>query len=142
MIRRLRTESKMTQEQFANYFEIPKRSIENWETRARKCPEYLEKLIKYKLKKEGIIMKTYEFKYLNSIGEYIELNDYGVISIVERGFIARYTHEVEAIKKKYEDMGYTEKLSAIRKAIREGLGDCESEEERKALLAATANSIR
>lgn len=45
----------MTQQAFAEYFEIPKRNIENWESGARKAPEYLVKLIEYKLKKEGKI---------------------------------------------------------------------------------------
>ncbi len=51
----LRTSAGMTQQAFAEYFEIPKRNIENWESGARKAPEYLVKLIEYKLKKEGKI---------------------------------------------------------------------------------------
>lgn len=48
----LRAASGMTQQAFANYFDIPKRTIENWETERRKCPEYLLKLMEYKLKNE------------------------------------------------------------------------------------------
>ena len=48
----LRQSSGMTQKAFAEYFEIPKRTIENWETETRKCPEYVLKLIAYKLEKE------------------------------------------------------------------------------------------
>lgn len=51
----IRQQSGMTQQQFAAYFEIPKRTIENWESGARKCPEYLLKLMVYKLKKDGRI---------------------------------------------------------------------------------------
>ena len=54
----LRQLSGMTQLAFAEYFEIPKRSIENWDTGARKCPEYLLKLMEYKLTKEGKITCT------------------------------------------------------------------------------------
>lgn len=58
-LKELRKDSGMTQAQFAAYFEIPKRTIENWETESitarRKCPEYLLKLMIYKLEKEGLI---------------------------------------------------------------------------------------
>ena len=54
-IKDLRTASGMTQQQFADYFNIPKRSIENWEGGQRKCPEYLLELMKYKLEKENIL---------------------------------------------------------------------------------------
>lgn len=51
----LRRASGMTQEQFAEYFEIPKRTIEDWDRGARKCSDYLLKLMEYKLRKENII---------------------------------------------------------------------------------------
>lgn len=54
-IKDLRTRSKMTQKQFAEFFGIPQRSIENWEGGQRKCPQYLLDLMEYKLKKENII---------------------------------------------------------------------------------------
>lgn len=60
----LRQQSGMTQKEIAEYFEIPKRTIESWDEGARKCPDYLLKLIEYKLVNEGKIkgeskMKTY-----------------------------------------------------------------------------------
>lgn len=51
----LRKQSGMTQKQFAEYFGIPRRTLENWDAGANKCPEYLLKLMEYKLKKENII---------------------------------------------------------------------------------------
>jgi len=51
----LRNLSGMTQVQFSKYFDIPKRTIEDWDRGARKCPEYLLNLMEYKLKKENII---------------------------------------------------------------------------------------
>lgn len=51
----LREASGMTQKAFAEYFNIPKRTIEDWEAEKRKCPEYLLSLMAYKLKKEGFI---------------------------------------------------------------------------------------
>lgn len=51
----LRKKSGMTQKQFSEYFEIPKRTIEDWDRGASKCPEYLLELMEYKLRKENII---------------------------------------------------------------------------------------
>lgn len=51
----LRQQSGMTQKAFAEYFEIPKRTIESWDMGERKCPEYLLKLMEYKLTKENKI---------------------------------------------------------------------------------------
>lgn len=51
----LRLHSGMTQKAFAEYFEIPKRTIENWDMGVRQCPEYLLKLMEYKLVNEGKI---------------------------------------------------------------------------------------
>lgn len=52
----LRQKSGMTQKAFSEYFEIPKRTIESWDGEQRKCPEYLLKLMEYKLIKEGKIV--------------------------------------------------------------------------------------
>jgi DNA-binding transcriptional regulator YiaG len=54
-IKSLRTASGMTQKEFAEYFDIPKRTIENWESNTRKCPTYLIHLIEFKLKTENKI---------------------------------------------------------------------------------------
>lgn len=51
----LRALSGMTQEKFSAYFNIPKRTIEDWERGARKCAPYLLDLMKYKLEQENII---------------------------------------------------------------------------------------
>lgn len=59
-IREMRQMVKMTQHEFADYFEIPFRTLQNWEsekdkTNNRCCPGYLLKLIEYKLKKENMM---------------------------------------------------------------------------------------
>lgn len=56
-IKDLRISSRMTQKQFAEYFNIPVRTIEDWEAGRRKPPEYVVELIKYKLKKEDLLMR-------------------------------------------------------------------------------------
>lgn len=54
-VKELRTAAGMTQKDFSEYFGIPKRTIENWEGSKSEPPEYLVKLIEYKLRAEGKI---------------------------------------------------------------------------------------
>lgn len=54
-IKELRTASGMTRNAFAEYFEIPYRTLQDWELETRNPPEYVVKLIEYKLKNEGLI---------------------------------------------------------------------------------------
>lgn len=51
----LREQSGMARGQFAEYFEIPYRTVQNWELGLRVCPDYLLKLMQYKLVNEGKI---------------------------------------------------------------------------------------
>lgn len=57
----LRRASGMTQQRFADYFGIPKRTIEEWERGARKCNDYLIDLMKYKLENEGLLREDREY---------------------------------------------------------------------------------
>ena len=56
-IKEIREEAEMTQVEFANYFGIPTRTLQNWEGNVNKCPDYLIELIRYKLVTEGIIQE-------------------------------------------------------------------------------------
>jgi DNA-binding transcriptional regulator YiaG len=51
----LRQASGMTQKEFSEYFKIPKRTVENWETEVRICNDYIIELLEYKLRNENII---------------------------------------------------------------------------------------
>ena len=51
----LRIKSGMSQKVFADFFGIPKRTVENWEAGVNNCPSYLLDLMKYKLINEGKI---------------------------------------------------------------------------------------
>lgn len=53
----LRKLSGMTQRKYAEYFGIPRRTIEDWESGKRSCTDYLMRLMEYKLRKENIIEK-------------------------------------------------------------------------------------
>ena len=57
-IKDLRLRSNMSRPEFAEYFGIPYRTVQSWELHGespegRKCPDYLLKLMEYKLHKEG-----------------------------------------------------------------------------------------
>ena len=52
MLQELRACAKMNRKEFAQYFEIPLRTLEDWEAGRRKMPEYLLKLMTYKVKIE------------------------------------------------------------------------------------------
>ena len=60
-IKALLAASGMTQKAFADYLNVPLRTIESWaspsDRNRRKCPEYVAELIEYKMLKEGIIQK-------------------------------------------------------------------------------------
>ena len=54
-LKELREKSGMNKTEFSKYFNIPYRSVQNWEAGIRQCPEYLIELMEYKLKKEAIV---------------------------------------------------------------------------------------
>ena len=57
-IKEMRTASGMSQKKFSEYFDIPKRTIENWEMGVNVPPAYVPALIEYKLEKEGFLSTT------------------------------------------------------------------------------------
>ena len=59
-LKELRHKTGMSRRQFCEYFEIPYRTVQDWELENRTCPEYLIKLIEYKLKKEDLIRADME----------------------------------------------------------------------------------
>ncbi len=53
----LRESTGMTRREFCDYFEIPYRTMQDWELGNRKMPNYLLRLMVYKLKIEKLIDK-------------------------------------------------------------------------------------
>lgn len=51
----LRIASGMSRPQFAEYFNIPYRTVQNWELELRDCPRYILDLMLYKLTKENLL---------------------------------------------------------------------------------------
>ena len=50
----LRTDTGMTRREFCEYFEIPYRTLQDWELGNRKMPDYLLRLMAYKAKMEKL----------------------------------------------------------------------------------------
>lgn len=55
-IKDIRLATNMTQKGFADYFNIPVRTLQDWEAEKRTPPAYVVELIKYKIKKERLGM--------------------------------------------------------------------------------------
>lgn len=51
----LKNMTDMNTKQFAEYFNIPYRTAQNWESGHRECATYLLELMYYKLKNENIL---------------------------------------------------------------------------------------
>jgi putative transcriptional regulator len=49
----LRRSTGMNRREFSDYFGIPYRTIQEWELGNRKMPEYLYRLMEYRLRVEG-----------------------------------------------------------------------------------------
>ncbi|MBR3638096.1 MAG: helix-turn-helix transcriptional regulator [Lachnospiraceae bacterium] len=56
----LRTEAKMSRKEFAAFFDIPYSTVTDWELGKRQMPEYVLRLLAYRLKIEGYVKKDLE----------------------------------------------------------------------------------
>ena len=54
ILKKIRQETGMTQKEFARYFQIPLRTYEQWERGIREMPEYLLRLMLYKIRIEHL----------------------------------------------------------------------------------------
>lgn len=54
LLKEARKQTGMTQKQFAAYFRIPYRTLEDWERGVRYIAEYLLRLMIYRLEMEGL----------------------------------------------------------------------------------------
>lgn len=53
----LRKEAGMNRKEFCEYFNIPYRTVTDWELGNRKMPDYLLRLMKYKIEMEKLVEK-------------------------------------------------------------------------------------
>lgn len=54
-IKEMRAACGMTQKAFCEYFDIPMRTLQDWENNRRTPPDYLAPLMEYKLTHENIL---------------------------------------------------------------------------------------
>ena len=54
---RLREETGMSRKEFSEYFQVPYRTLQDWELGNRTMPDYLLRLMMYKAKMEGLVKK-------------------------------------------------------------------------------------
>lgn len=55
ILKSMRKEADMTQKEFAGYFGIPIRTVEDWERGIRHMPDYVLRLFAYKMEMEKLI---------------------------------------------------------------------------------------
>ena len=56
-IKELRKSTGMNRKEFCKYFEIPYRTVTEWERGTRKMPDYVLRLLAYKVKMDDLIVK-------------------------------------------------------------------------------------
>lgn len=56
-LKNLRKKTGMNRKEFAEYFGVPYRTMQDWELGNRTMPEYLLRLMEYKLKIEELVNK-------------------------------------------------------------------------------------
>lgn len=55
---KLREETGMSKREFSDYFEIPYRTLQDWELGNRAVPDYLLRLMTYKIKMDALMKKN------------------------------------------------------------------------------------
>lgn len=56
----LRKQTGMNRKEFAAYFDIPYRTVQDWELGNRQMPEYLLRLMAYKIRMENLMKEEFE----------------------------------------------------------------------------------
>ena len=81
-------------------------------------------------------MRTYELKYSRSLGDFVELKQ--DLKVVDR---ISYKGSDKQQHKKYQDLGYTEKVSDTIRIMRETLQDTPASEHLE-ILKTVCNAIK
>ena len=101
-LKKIREQTGLNRREFAEYFEIPLRTVEDWEAGKRKMPPYLLRLISYKVRIEAKeVNKTEVTKNVNIICDadgkkFVLIND-----IRFKGKVREEWEEVEMYLKEY-----------------------------------------
>lgn len=102
-------ESGMSIRKFSDYFEIPYRTVQNWNIGTTRCPEYIVDLISYKLQAEqpGRIGKD-DIK-INGVGVVSKKEAMSILSREERKAVKEGTLTIHELSDMY-------KLDLVKKA--------------------------
>ena len=57
-IKELRKNTGMTRKEFSEYFQIPYRTVSDWENDLRHAPDYVLRLLEYYIRMEGLMIKA------------------------------------------------------------------------------------
>lgn len=114
MIKELRKNMKATQKDFADYFEIPLKTVQGWEQGRRNPPEYLIKMMKRIWESDGKPIFEFEnfqdfFRQLNNLDPVSQLmicsGKYENLSGNAKIFWIRYKNSNIDYKKIFENIG-------------------------------------
>lgn len=101
-LKKMREQTGLNRREFADYFEIPLRTVEDWEAGKRKMPEYLLRLILYKVKLEA--KKVNEEKKNQNVNIICDVDGKKIVLINDIRFKSRRVidwDEVEKCLKEY-----------------------------------------
>ena len=104
-IKRLRLDLGMNRREFCEYYDIPYRTVTDWEAGKRKMPEYVLRLMEYKAKiekLEGFPEKSFS---LSSRDREVLNMQLALIPILSKAWNKSYT-ELSDIFKKYDVLSY------------------------------------
>lgn len=73
-VKDLRDAANMNRTEFAKYFDIPYRTVENWENGTNRCPNYLYNLMYYKLSHEQRFVQSVVETKIDSGEKYYDIN--------------------------------------------------------------------
>ena len=76
LLKLARKKAGMSQTEFAGYFRMPVKTLRHWEINERKVPDYLLRLMLYKLEMEG---------YVEGLQEMVDTADGAASRTEERG---------------------------------------------------------
>lgn len=59
-VKELRKSTGMNRKEFCEYFQIPYRTVTEWERGTRKMPDYVLRLLAYQIKMDNLTLKEYK----------------------------------------------------------------------------------
>ena len=83
-IKELRESTGMSRKEFSEHTGIPVRTLEDWEAGRRNPPEYIPRLLAYKIKFEGIFLYNVNPIFENDDAFSVGFKHYGINTVVHK----------------------------------------------------------